>query len=258
MKKLTILIITAILISCLAICIPALALDKHVFDDTGFFSAEEIDALNLRASELYESTGSDLIIITTNDSKGFSAERFAAEYYESVRDYENMESYVAFAFCFDIGERGAYGEASYGTAREMLAGESQDDLYNVLKPHLPSRDYFNAMLDYMDYLQKALTPKTTVQILTQYVPYVFIISAIIAAIAISLFAKDMRRMKSQSAAAKYVLPGSLKLAHSNDIYLYMTETRTKIESSSKSSSGGGSSSFSSSSGRSYGGRSGSL
>ena len=100
--------------------------------------------------------------------------------------------------------------------------------------------------------------KTKVEILTQYVPYVFIISAIIAAIAISLFAKDMRRMKSQSAAANYVLPGSLKLAHSNDIYLYMTETKTKIESSSKSSSGGGSSSFSSSSGRSYGGRSGSL
>ncbi|HHU02373.1 MAG TPA: TPM domain-containing protein [Christensenellaceae bacterium] len=260
MKKITLLIvlITAILISCFAISIPALALDKHVFDDTGFFSAEEIDVLNKRASELYESTGSDLIIITTNNSKGFSAERFAAEYYESVRDYENMDSYVAFAFCFDIGKRGAYGEASFGTAKEMLAGESQDDLYNVLKPHLPDRDYYNAMLDYMDYLQKALTPKTKVQILAQYVPYIFVISAIIAAIAISIFAKDMRRMKSQSSAANYVLPGSLKLVHSNDIYLYMTETKTKIESSNKSSSGGGSSSFSSSSGRSYGGRSGSL
>ena len=85
MKKLTILIITAILMSCLAICIPALALDKHVFDDTGFFNSEEIDAK--QSASYMESTGSDLIILLLTP-KGFSAE-IAAEYYESVRDYEN-------------------------------------------------------------------------------------------------------------------------------------------------------------------------
>ena len=45
--------------------------------------------------------------------------------------------------------------------------------------------------------------------------------------------------------------GSLDIMRSQDIYLYRTQTRVKIEK--PSSSGGGSSTFSSSSGRSHGG-----
>ncbi|MDO5021913.1 MAG: TPM domain-containing protein [Eubacteriales bacterium] len=242
--------LSLLLLSLLAF-LPVLAENNHIFDDTGFFTQNQIKDLNKRAEALLETTGTDLIIITTDNSRGYSPERFAAEYYEEVRPYEEMDNYVAFAFLFDINK---YGEASYGTAKELLAKESDEKLYNVLAPFLPEKDYYHAMIDYMLYLEDVLIPPTKAERFYKYLPYAVGVSLLIGGITVAVMASGMKRKRYQSNAQMYIVPNSLNLAKSSDIYLYKTETRTKIESS--NSKGGGS--FSSSSGRSYGGRSGSL
>jgi uncharacterized protein len=242
----------ALLLS-LLFSLPALAAENHVFDDANYFTEEQISKLNQRAAALLDNTGTDLIIITTFNSRGYSPERFAAEYYEEVRPYEEIDSYVAFAFCLDARK---YGEASYGDAKAMLAKESDNSLYEVLEPYLPDKNYYEAMLSYMDYLEDALIPPTKAELFKSYLPYALIASFLIGGITVFVMSKNMNRKHYQSDAQQYIVPNSLNLMQSNDIYLYSTETKTKIESSSNNRSGG--SNFKSSSGRSYGGRSGSL
>ncbi len=241
-----------LLLLALLFSLPAFAAENHVFDDAKYFTQEQISSLNKRAEALLDKTETDLIIITTINSRGYFPRRFAAKYYEEVRPYKDIDSYVAFAFCLDIKK---YGEASYGDAKTMLASKSDDALYEVLEPYLPDRNYYGAMLSYMDYLEDALIPPTKAELFSRYLPYALVVSLIIGGITVFVMAQGMKRKHYQEDAQQYIVPGSLNLMRSNDIYLYSTETRTKIESN--SSSGGGSS-FKSSSGRSYGGRSGSL
>ena len=71
----------------------------------------------------------------------------------------------------------------------------------------------------------------------------------------AMLKSQMKTVRRKAAAGDYVEAGSFQLSRRQDIYLYTTTVRRKIESNS-GRSGGGSSTFRSSSGGSFGGRSG--
>ena len=83
------------------------------------------------------------------------------------------------------------------------------------------------------------------------------VALIVSLIIVFIMKGGMKTAKNKVDASFYVVSNSLNLLTANDIYLYETVTRTKIETPSGGSGGGGRS-FSSGSGRSYGGRSGRL
>ncbi len=256
MKRLSILMIFIVLLLTLILPVQAQEL-RHVYDNAGTFTAAEISSLEKEMSAIYDEFGVDTMIVTTNNSKGMAADYYAANFYESVRPYEDFHHYVSFAFCFDIGPRGSYGEAAYGKMKQLLTSRGDDQLYDLLAPYLPSRDYAPAMHDYLKYIRKSLTPRTPLEIAGSNMIYVVIGAVIVAGFVVASFLSNMKRAKSKANASLYAVKNSLNLRQSNDIFLYQTESRTKIENKS-SGSGGGGRSFSSGSGRSYGGRSGSL
>lgn len=232
----------------------------HLYDQTGTFSQEEQKSLESEMDALWRDLRVDAMIVTTNNSQGKAPERFAADFYESRRkNYTDIEDSAIFAFCFDIGARGAYGEATHGRARSILSAQGEDALYNVLSPYLPSRSYGDAMHAYLRYVRGHLTPRTAMQITQSYFPFVLLFAFIVALITVFAMKGQMKLAKNKYDASPYMARSSLHLTDSQDIYLYETERRVRIESNSSGrSSGGGGRSFSSGSGRSYGGRSGSL
>lgn len=277
MKKTFLVLLICLLVSS---SFPATAELRHVYDASGKFSTDTAAKLEAKAESIYRRHGTDVMIVTTNDSKGKTPMLYAADFYESVRDYTSFDSYVVFAFCFDIGE---YGEAAYGPARSMLSAQGDDALYQVLAPYLPSREYGKAMNAYLNYVDRTLTrgevsgSTHTVRdeeddVATRFFAsggWIVIVAFVVSLIIVQAFKAQMKIARSRSNAGQYVLPGSLQLRESSDLYLYETTSRVRIESSSSSShsnrsfssgsshSSGGHS-FSSSSGRSYGGRSGKL
>lgn len=258
MKKITTLIAAMLVIISLVMPIQAQAL-QHVYDNAGTFTADEIRTLEQDMASIYEEFGVDTMIVTTNNSKGMAADYYAADFYESVRPYQNYKDYVSFAFCFDIGPRGSYGEAAYGKMQQLLTARGDDQLYDILAPYLPSRNYAPAMQDYLRYIRKALTPRTPLEIASSNSIFVLIGAVVVAGIVVASFLTNMKRAKSKPNASMYAVRNSLSLRQSNDIFLYQTESRTKIEPPKSSGGGGGGRSFTSGgSGRSYGGRSGSL
>ena len=254
MKKYIILAVSLMLV---AFMLPAGAeILQHVYDQTGTFSAQDKQYLETKMQAMYDEFGFDSIIVTTNNSLGKPTDLFAADFYESVRDYQRFDNYVSFAFAFDVGVRGAYGEAAYGPAEKKLTKRGDADLYDLLAPYLPSRDYGSAMRDYVAYLRSVMMPRSAFVMAADYLIFILPVALVISLIVVFIMKSGMKTAKSKGDASFYVLQNSLNLLAANDIYLYETETRTKIET--QSNRGGGGRSFSSGGGRSYGGRSGSL
>ena len=101
-----------------------------------------------------------------------------------------------------------------------------------------------------------------------YLPMVLAVGLGVALIVVFILKGQMKTVRRKPDANSYVRDGSFQLTRAQDIYLYTTTTRRKIESDnnhgnhgshgSHGGSGGGSSTFTSNSGNSYGGRGGSF
>ncbi|MHC1785539.1 MAG: TPM domain-containing protein [Christensenellales bacterium] len=250
---------------------------QHVVDQAGTFTATQVSALDDKLDALYDKYGFDVVIVTTNDSRGQSAQMYSADFYDNFRSYSDYPNGLIFSFNFDIGE---YYEATRGVGMTLFSDSGADQLDSLLRPYLSSRDYYGAMQSYTDYVASrlarasqvdasgrlVLTGKLNAPSLSEAIPQVagsYLIFIVIAGLVIGLVAALVMRSKlliakPQNSAASYSIPGSLSLRDSSDIFLYDTVTRTRIQQNRSSGGGGGGIRFGSSGGNSYGGRGGKL
>ncbi|HPY94766.1 MAG TPA: hypothetical protein PLR12_05015, partial [Clostridia bacterium] len=121
---------------------------------------------------------------------------------------------------------------------------------------LSNQDYYGAFSDYIRYVKRLQVPASGVELLTEYMPYVLIAGLVIGLVYALVLKSRMNIAKFRYDADAYVVPNSLNLHTVQDLYLYQTVTRTKIESSSGSKGSGGGFSSGSRGGTSYGGRGG--
>lgn len=274
MKKLFILLLLAALI------IPGAqaASMQHVADQSDKFSAEQIRALEDRMQAIYDTYSFDTVIVTTNDSRGQTAQMFAADFYDEFRSYDDYPNGLIFSFNFDLGD---YYEAARGIGMVLFSDQGADALDKLLRPSFDNRDYYGAMTVYLDSIEKQLslysqpgedgkmivsttrrlpTFSESMQSAAGLLPFLLIIGVIIGFVSASAMRGKMNLARPQSGARSYAAPDSLRLHDSSEIYLYQTVTRTKIQDNKSSGGGssGGGSRYSSSSGGSYGGRGGKL
>lgn len=252
---------------------------KHVADQANTFTDQEIEKLEARMGVIYETYSFDTVIVTTRDSRGQTAQMYAADFYDEFRDYDSYPNGLIFSFNFDIRE---YYEAARGIGMVLFSDQGEDALDRLLRPYLDEPNYFGAMNAYLDSIEKTLSRHSTLgeggsRILstTPRLPTFsealgeaagLLLFILIGGVAIGFSAAFVMRGKlnlarPQGSAQRYTSPSSLRLRDKSDIYLYQTVTRTKIQSKNSSGGGGGGSGgarFSSSSGHSYGGRGGKL
>ena len=65
------------------------------------------------------------------------------------------------------------------------------------------------------------------------------VGLVVALIITGIWKRQLKSVRSKSAAADYVLPGSLQITGSQDLYLYSTVTKVKRQQSSSSGSSSG-------------------
>ena len=276
MKKLLI-----VLLVLLTIAVTALGQDmRHVADQAGTFSAEQVKQLETRMQALYEKYNFDTVIVTTRDSRGQTAQMYAEDFYNEFRSYSEYPNGLIFSFSFDLGE---YYEATRGIGQRIFSDQGADQLDTLLRPHLSGKRYFQAMSAYLDYVEGrlsrfavigndgkvTLTTKIqppnlsqSIRIATGYLPFM-LIGGVAVGLLVALHMKSKLLIaKQQASANEYTRSGAIQLYDRSDVYLYQTVTRSRIQQprSTGGGGGGGSSggSFRSSSGGSYGGRGGKL
>ncbi|NLD04073.1 MAG: TPM domain-containing protein [Clostridiales bacterium] len=155
MKKLSIaLLILLVLISSAA----QADVMKHVADQANTFTDREIEKLEARMTGIYDIYGFDTVIVTTRDSRGQTAQMYAADFYDEFRDYDAYPNGLIFSFNFDIGE---YYEATRGMGMELFSDQGEGALDSLLRPYLDERDYYGAMNAYLDAAEKTLSRHST-------------------------------------------------------------------------------------------------
>ncbi|NLC32969.1 MAG: hypothetical protein GX781_06690 [Clostridiales bacterium] len=271
MKKLVIFLLIVLFISLPSVLAEILV---HVVDQTDTFSKQEIASLEKKMQSIYDTYDFDTVIVTTDNSRGQTAQMYAADFYDEFRSYSDYPNGLIFSFNFDIGE---YYEATRGLGIKIFSEQGEDALDSLLRPYLTDRNYYGAMTSYLSYIENRLSsfsqvnddgtvtlgttqklPSITESISRSfsYLPIMFVIGIIVGTAAAFIMKSRLQIAKPQSAAHQYSKPGSLSLRNSSDMYLYQTVTRTRIQEN--KSSGGGGSTFTSSGGGSYGGRGGKL
>lgn len=126
---------------------------KHVADQAEIFSYEEIIALEGKMQNIYDTYGFDTVIVTTEDSRGQTAQMYAADFYDKFHNYHDYSDGLIFFFNFDIGE---YYEATRGLGIKIFSEQGEDVLDELLRPFFNESNYFGAMEAYLDYVDDCL------------------------------------------------------------------------------------------------------
>ena len=237
-----------------------MAAPLRVADNAFLLTDAETDTLLKRADELSAKHGLDIIIATTNDSKGMVLGHYAADLVD-YNDFKTDNIILAVAM-----DQRKYVCVTTGYGIYAFTDYTLEQIYDAMESDMIDGNYFDAFMTYLNISDRVITqaregkPYDTNNTLDTRSPQEIwglrAVLALIPGVIIGWLAAyaQKKRMKSsvpQRSAHNYLT--NMNITRSQDIYLYTTTSKVRVQSDNGGSSGGGSSTFSGSSGRSHGG-----
>ena len=120
----------AIILLTLLLCAAGAEALVHVSDLAGKLTPQQQADLQSQAEELFQASGFDVILHTTNDSLGKSPMDYSFDYYHSFRDAALYPDGALFAVMFDTRD---FYEAARGKGIPLLTHREANDLGNVVR-----------------------------------------------------------------------------------------------------------------------------
>lgn len=227
-----------------SLLIPASAANRSVQDHAGLLSSAEVNSLTDRITELKETYGVSIYLITLEGLNGKTPEEYADNYYDA-----NLSG-DAIIFVMSMQER-LWTFRTFEGAVSVITDWDIEPIMQSAIPTLSAGRYFDSFSILLSLIAEEYenysTPNWALRI---GIPVV--VGLIAAIVTLLIMRSKMKTDKQQHGAASYMVDGSFDLFRCHDIYLY-SHTRRSLRS--KSSSGGG---RSGGGGGSRGGRSGSF
>lgn len=244
MKKLFIFV----LLLCL-FAVPALADTSRVVDNAGLLDYAEEQKLQYEIDHIVQTYGIDVVILTVNDIGYRSPGMYAADYYDA-HGYGVGEERSGLIFLISMADRD-YFTAVTGKAEKIFDLGVRNEIHDSMVSYLSRGKYFQALDLYLDGVESALVDYTPMGRLKSAAPIILLAGLGIGTLVAFALKSQLKTVRRKPNASSYVVNGSFRLTRAQDIYLYTTTRRRKIET--YSSSGGSGGSFRSSSGRSFSG-----
>ena len=254
------LLVFALLLLAIPVCAAGLPL---VVDDAQLLSPDAVNELTAEAQRLSDAYQMDVVILTTESLGVKTARDYAADYYD-YNGYGRGEAHDGVMLMLAMADRDWF-ILTTGRGIDAITDYGIDTISDDIVPYFSDGDYANGFARFLHDVDIFLKQhqsgrpydvdnrvqlRSPLERATGIAVYLAIAAAVIAAIVLTVMILGMKTARPQYNASQYVKDGSLNITRAQDIYLYRTQTRVKIE---KPSSGGGSSTFTSSSGRSHGG-----
>lgn len=300
MKKIISVIIIALTLFTTVVCaaeIPENRILPRVVDRADILSSYEEEYLTTLCDEISEEVQCDVAVVIVPSLEGKSAQAYADDFY----DYNGCgmgsgDDGILLLLAMDERE---WAFTTYGLAIRAIPNYAIDEIVDAILPSLSSGDYYDAFVEYAelarDYVEyynengsvlgfggysdyeddqfhtddgfytddEFYYGEESSLSMGEKVGVSAFIAAIIAFIVMMNMKSGMKTIRQNNLASSYVVPGSLNLRTSREMFLYrnVSRIRRQTESSSHSGSrggriGGGGGTHISSSGRSHGGRSG--
>lgn len=224
----------------------------RVIDNAGLLTETEKQALEDSIHYIRSVYSFDVVILTVNSLGGKSARDYADDYYD-YNGYGFGENYDGALFLWAVDTRDCY-ISTCGSGIKVITDRRLDDIFDDIADDMRADRLYAAVDRFLGDLEVYLDDYNGTSGTHFFNKNVFGLFFVLG-IAISLITtysirRGMNTARRQALARAYVRPGSFKLTTQSDLFLYVTRTKTRVQSS---SSGGGSSTHTSSSGRSHGG-----
>lgn len=247
----------------LFLCMTALAAPARVADNADLLTDQQESALLARADALSEKYAVDVIIATTNDSRGMVLGDYAADLVD-YNDFRTANIILTVAM-----DQRKYVCVTSGRAIYVFSDYTLEAIYDAMESDMRAGNYASAFDTYLTLCDRALEQvengsmpydydqpldtRSLGEILLMRLGIAGVPGIIIGWLIAWSRKKRMNSAVPQRSAHNYMT--NMRLTNTRDIYLYTTTTRRRIQSNNggHGGHGGGSSTFRGSSGRSHGG-----
>lgn len=244
---------------------PALG-ESRVIDEAGLLTSDQEAALETEIAAIAGDFSFDVVILFKNSIGNQASKYYAADYYDQG-GYGYGQGKDGILFLLSMAQRD-YFILTTGSGIQAFTDYGLDQIEADVAPYLSDGEYATAMERFLRHVYRYLeqarmdepydvnTPvelRTPLERVNGIFPILLIVAVVLSLIVAFSLKAQMKTVRRKLGASSYVRDGSFALTRSQDIYLYTTTQRRKIETDSGSHGGGGSSTFSGSSGTSHGG-----
>ncbi len=251
MKKIIAGFIAFSLLFCFSFCVNATN-DYRLFDGANLLTESEEEELLKSINEYSDKLGFEIIILTTStlglgsetDTGSFSfdyleslAQTYCEDYYDNYVNNKNGIVFLRYVNNYDRYMR----IATFGDLRGVFTEDKNDKIFDEIEGYLDpySTQAYTGFSEYLPLVEKTYNTRNSLTL--QSIVISLIIALVIALIIVMKMKGELKSVKNQDNATSYLKKGSFKLTNSNDVYLYKTVSKTRVQSSSsgKRSGGGG-------------------
>ena len=251
MKKRLLALLCAVMITA-ACCVSAFASPARLIDEADLLTPEEESRIAAQLDDVSSAYGLDVVAITKNSLGGVSPQRYADDTLDQAGYDPN-----AILLLVSMETRDVYISTA-GSAISVFSDRALEDILDDVIYYLSRGDNDAAFWIYGEtaaaYLSRQAGENIPVSSGFDYMRagLISLVIGLIAALIVTLIMKGkLKSVRKQSGAKDYVIPGSMNLTHSRDMYLYSHVSRRA-----KPQQKSGSSTHFSAGGVSHGGRGG--
>ena len=227
---------------------------EPVTDTVGLLTSEQERELNQRARDIALQYGCEVAVFVV-DKMNYDDAYESAKYIYREYDLGYGDAKSGVLLFLSMAERD-YAVIAYGSGNTAFTDHAKDVLIDKhILPPLRQNDYYRAFAAYLDTAEEYLAmakdgapfdvgtdKEYRAENARKALPYKLAITVLAPLLIAWLFCSRWKRQMKTAVEAreadKYIPEGGFVLSVKEDLFLYMTETRSKIESSSSSSSGG--------------------
>ena len=265
MKKIKLIVITMLLLTCAFMLMGFDSTQKKVYDDAGILTSSEESKLQQLCVDTAQASQIDIIIVTISDNKGMSSLDYAKDFYSSHEFGYNKAKGDCVILVIDMDGR-EVGLKPFGSGQTYLSEVRTDNIITAVKSSLTAKDYIgacetfiNKMGAYMKYMPSSNDVAgdgntdfaynlTFAQKLMANIE-IKILIAIVTGVIVVLVMMFNAKAKVTVGAQTYVKDHNFDVTDTRDIFINTTVITRKIE----TNKGGGGSLNSGSGGSSFGG-----
>ncbi len=251
MKKIIFsLIITAALILSVTSVIFAEG-QNQLLDYADILTEDEETALLELLTQIKNSEGYDIAVVTVKSLDGKSKEAYSDDFY----DYNGYgvgsdSSGILLLISMDPHNRG-FHFTTYGRPDDNITEEEVEYILDDIYTPISNGNYYDACIAFAYSAEQYISQSSEDDNIFANILISLVIGFILAFITVTVMKGKLKSVRLSDNASQYIVQNSLKLTARSDIYLYKTLNRTPIPRNNSSNGGGGS--HVSSSGRTHGG-----
>lgn len=223
---------------------PLQAAGRRIIDDAGLFDAGEIERLEAKAEDIYQTYGIDTFVITSYN-EGFS-DNYARDLIEDYGVSSYPQGYIGYAV--NMADRSYWIDAYGDEIRGLFTQSRTDGMAEKAADELADGDYGDSAMGFLNDVEKRYAVRTSkygnlaklwvYKGRTVLFGFISLILALIAAFILTVIKVSRHRDKNVSTEADaYMSP--LDLQGRRDQYVRSYQTRVRRQKSSSSGGGGG-------------------